>query len=376
MVKRMLLMLLIAGFVFGGIFGYLAFGNYMMKQHFATMQMPPVVVATVKVGTQFWQPKIKASGSLRAVQGVDVASEIAGIIEAVHFKSGDDVKEGQALLELNAEADTAQLQAMEAAEELAQTVYDRDKKQLEIQAVSQAVVEADAAELKSRRAQRDQQSAMVAKKKIKAPFSGKLGIGVVNSGQYLNPGEKIVTLQSLDTVYADFFLPQQELSRLVIGQEVNVATDTFPGRSFPGRITAINTKIEPDTRNVQVEATLVNPKHDLLPGMFVSVEVDVGDAKPYLTLPQTAVNFNPYGETVFVVEASEKDAQGASVMKAKQSFITVGEMRGDQLSVVKGIKEGDLVVSSGQHKLKNGSVVIINDKVQPGNDPAPAPVDQ
>ena len=369
-------MLLIAGFVFGGIFGYLAFGNAMMKQHFATMKAPPVVVATVKAGTDLWQPRIKSAGSLRAVQGVDVASEIPGIVEAVHFKSGDDVKQGQPLVELNADADIAQLQALEAAAELAQTVYDRDKKQLEIQAVSQAVVDADGAELKSRRAQRDQQSAVVVKKKIRAPFSGKLGIGAVNPGQYLNPGEKIVTLQLLDTVYADFFLPQQELSRLAIGQEVKISTDTFPGRSFPGKITAINTKIEPDTRNVQVEATLLNTKHELLPGMFASVEVEVGVAKPYLTLPQTAVNFNPYGETVFVVEASENDVNGAPIMKAKQTFITVGEMRGDQISVVKGIKEGNIVVSSGQHKLKNGSVVIINDKVQPGNDPAPEPVDQ
>ena len=216
---------------------------------------------------------------------------------------------------------------------------------------------------------------MVARKKIKAPFNGKLGISAVNPGQYLNPGEKIVTLQSLDTVYADFFLPQQELSRLAIGQEVNVATDTFPGRTFPGRITAINTKVEQDTRNVQVEATLDNPKHELLPGMFASVEVEVGGAKSFLTLPQTAVNFNPYGETVFVVEAG-KDAKGAVVMKARQAFITAGEMRGDQLSVFKGVKEGDIVVSSGQHKLRNGSEVIIDDKVQPGNDPAPEPVDQ
>jgi membrane fusion protein (multidrug efflux system) len=375
MVKRMIGMLIVVGFIFGGIFGYHAFGNYMMNRHFATMQAPPVVVSTVKAQMQLWQPKIKAVGSLRAVQGVDVASEIAGIVEAVHFNSGDNVKEGEVLIDLNAEADIAQLQALEAAAELAQTVYDRDKKQFEIQAVSQAVVDADAAELKARKAQKDQQAALVAKKKIRAVFGGKLGISMVNPGQYLNPGEKIVTLQALDTVYVDFYLPQQELSRLAIGQAVNVATDAFPGRVFEGTITSINTRIEPDTRNVQVEALVPNLKNELLPGMFVSVEVDVGKAQSYLTLPQTSVTYNPYGETVYVVEAA-KDGKEAGVLKVKQTFITVGETRGDQLSVLKGVNEGDIVVSSGQHKLKNGSVVIINDQVQPGNDAAPAPVDQ
>ncbi|MBF0330500.1 MAG: efflux RND transporter periplasmic adaptor subunit [Candidatus Omnitrophica bacterium] len=374
--KRMFGMLIVVGIIFGGIFGYHAFGNYMMKQHFATMKAPPVVVSTVKAGLQLWQPRIKAAGSLRAVQGVDVACEIPGIVEAIYFKSGDDVSAGQVLVDLNAQADVAQLQALQAASELAQTVYDRDRKQFEIQAVSQAVVDADAAELKSRKAQEAQQAALVAKKKIKAAFAGKLGISSVNPGQYLNPGEKIVTLQALDTVYADFYLPQQALARLSIGQDVNVTVDTFPGRVFSGKITAINTKIEQDTRNVQAEATLPNPRHELLPGMFASVEVETGAAKDHLTLPQTAVTFNPYGETVYIVDGSEKDAKGAVIFKARQTFVTVGETRGDQLSVLKGIKEGDVIVSSGQHKLKNGSVVIINDQLQPGNDPAPQPVDQ
>ncbi len=376
MARKMFIMLLIAGGIFGVVFGYHAFGTYMMNQHFATMQAPPVVVSTVKAGMQLWQPRIKAVGSLRAVQGIDVSNEIAGIVESVNFKSGDDVQAGQVLLDLNASADIAQLESLEAAAELARSVYERDKKQLEIQAVSQAVVDADAADLKGRKAQQAQQAALVAKKKIKAAFNGKLGISAVNPGQYLNPGEKIVTLQSLDVLYADFFLPQQELSRLAIGQEVNVVTDTFPARTFAGTITAINTKVEQDTRNVQVQASLPNPGHELLPGMFVAVEVEAGDAKPHLTLPQTAVTFNPYGETVYIVETSEKDDKGASIFKARQTFITVGETRGDQLSIIKGIKEGDLIVSSGQHKLKNGSVVIINDQVQPGNDPAPEPVDQ
>ncbi len=328
MAKKMFLMLLIAGVIFGGIFGYLAFGNYMMNQHFATMQAPGVVVSTVKAATQLWQPRIKAVGNLRAAQGVDVANEIAGVVEAVHFRSGEDVAAGDALLDLNAAADTAQLQVLEAGAELARSVYERDKKQFEIQAVSQAVVDADAADLKGRVAQQAQQAALVAKKKIKAPFSGKLGISTVNPGQYLDAGTKIVSLQSLDIIYADFFLPQQELSRLAIGQEVTVSTDAFPGRVFTGTITAINTKVEQDTRNIHVQASVPNSGHELLPGMFAAVEVQAGDAKPYLTLPQTAVTFNPYGETVYIVDTIEKDVKGAVLLKARQTFITVGETRG------------------------------------------------
>ena len=247
---------------------------------------------------------------------------------------------------------------------------------MKIQAVSQAVVDADAAELKGRRARQAEQAAVVAKKKIRAPFSGKLGISAVSTGQYLNAGEKIVALQALDAVYADFFLPQQELFRLAVGQAVSVSIDAFPGRVFSGAITAINSRIEADTRNVRVEALIPNPAHELLAGMFVSVVIEAGATVQYITLPQTAVAFNPYGETVFVVDASAPEAQGVSVMKARQIFITVGETRGDQLSVLKGISAGDTVVSSGQHKLRNGSIVMVDNQVQPGNDPAPAPVDQ
>lgn len=376
MARKMFVMLVVAGIVFGGILGYQAVGSYMMKKYFASMPVPPVVVATVKAELQSWQPRIRAAGSLRAVQGVDVASEIPGIVEAVYIKSGVEVKAGQVLLDLNAATDMAQLQALEAAVEQAQTVYDRDRKQLKIQAVSQAVVDADAAELKGRRARQAEQAAVVAKKKIRAPFSGKLGISAVSAGQYLNAGEKIVALQALDAVYADFFLPQQELSRLAVGQAVSVSIDAFSGRFFSGAITAINSRIEADTRNVRVEALIPNPAHELLAGMFVSVVIEAGAAVEYITLPQTAVAFNPYGETVFVVDASVPEAQGVSVMKARQIFITVGETRGDQLSVLKGISVGDTIVSSGQHKLRNGSIVIVDNQVQPGNDPAPAPVDQ
>jgi membrane fusion protein (multidrug efflux system) len=376
MIKRLLIMLTIVGLLFGGIFVYHAQKKKLMEKSMAGFQAPPATVTTIKAEYQSWQPELKAVGSLRAVRGVDVTAEIAGLVQALHFKSGEETKEGHILVQLNADSDIAQLHSLEAAAELAQTVYERDKKQLEVQAISQATLDADFADLKSKRAQVAQQEAVVDKKTIRAPFAGRLGISTVNPGQYINPGDKIVTLQSLDVIYVDFYLPQKELSRISIGQKIIVATDAFPGRTFTGRITSVNPKVDEATRNFEAEATVVNPGHLLLPGMYASVEVRAGAAQRYLTLPQTAVTFNPYGETVFVVKQSGKSPGGQPVLTVKQTFVSTGAARGDQVTVLKGIKEGDIVVTSGQLKLKNGSRVIIDNRVTPSNESAPAPVEE
>lgn len=374
--RRMLIMLAIVGLLFGGIFGYHAWKAHMLKKSMAGMQMPPVTVTAMKAELQSWQPQLKAVGSLRAMRGVDVTSEISGLVRTLHFKSGDDVKAGQLLVQLNADADIAQLHSLEAAAELAGTVYIRDRKQFDVQAISQATLDADAADLKSKRAQVAQQAALVDKKTIRAPFAGRLGISTVNPGQYINPGDKIVTLQSLESIFCDFLLPQQELSRISLGQKVIVTSDTFPGRNFDGRITAINPQVDASTRNFQAEATLANPKHELLPGMYVSVEIQAGSMERHLTLPQTAVTYNPYGDTAFIVEESGRGSDGKPILTVRQTFITVGSSRGDQIAILKGIKEGEVVVTSGQIKLKNGSMVVINNQVQPANEAAPQPVDE
>jgi len=376
MKKRMLIMLAVVGLLFGGIFGFQIFKMQMIKKAMATQPVPPSTVSTIRATVQPWQPELKAVGTLRAVRGVDVTTEISGLVRTLHFKSGDAVKTGQILVQLNADSDLAQLQASEASAELAQTVYERDKKQFVVKAVSQAVLDADVADLKSKRAIAAEQAAIVAKKSIRAPFSGRLGITTVNPGQYLNPGEKIVTLQALDNLYADFFLPQQELANLSLGQKVIVTSDSYPGRTFVGKISSINPKVDPETRNVQVEATIANPGQILLPGMFASVQVQAGAVQKFLTVPQTAVAFNPYGETVFVVQEGEKGPDGKPGLIAKQVFVTTGGTRGDQVAIMKGIKEGDIVVSAGQLKLKNNSPVIINNKIVPSNDKAPKPVDE
>jgi len=376
MKKRMLIMLAIVGLLFGGIFGFQIFKMQMIKKSMASQQIPPSTVSTIKATIKPWQPELKAVGTLRAVRGVDVTTEITGLVRSIHFNSGDTVKAGQILVQLNADSDIAQLRSSEAAAELAETVFERDKKQFAVKAVSQAVLDADQADLKSKRAIVAEQAANVAKKSIRAPFAGRLGITTVNPGQYLNPGDKIVTLQYLDNLYVDFYLPQQELANLSLGQKVILTSDSYSGRTFSGKITSINPKVDPETRNFQIEASIANPGQILLPGMFASVQVQAGEVKKYLTVPQTAVAFNPYGETVFIVQEGEKGPDGKPGLIAKQVFVTTGATRGDQVAILKGVKEGDTVVSAGQLKLKNGSPVVINNKVLPTNEKAPKPVDE
>jgi membrane fusion protein (multidrug efflux system) len=378
MTKRMLIMV-------GGVLlliVVLAFGKYMqIKKLIASSPKPSAqVVTAIKVQASEWQPQLSSVGTLAPVRGVDVTTEIAGLVREVRFKSGDEVKAGQVLFELNADSDVAQLRALQANADLAATTLKRDKLQLSAQAISQAQVDSDEADLKSKQALAAQQKAVVDKKTIRAPFAGKLGITSVNPGQYLNPGDKLVTLQTIDTVYVDFFVPQKQLSSLSIGQKLNLTADAYPGVAFAAKVTSISPKIDAATRNVQVQATVPNAKRQLLPGMFANVALDQGDLKKYLTLPQTAITYNPYGSTVFVLappaaDAKDpmKDEKGQPYLVAQQVFVTTGSTRGDQVAILTGVKEGQTVVTSGQLKLKNGTPAVIDNKVQPANSPNPTP---
>jgi membrane fusion protein (multidrug efflux system) len=368
-------MLIIVGVIFCGIFGYQGFKSYMMKKYISSMAAPAVTVSAIKAASEDWQTQIQAVGTLRAVRGVDVANEISGLVQSVHFKSGDNVFAGQLLLKLNVDSDIAQMHTLMAAADLAQSVYERNKKQYAAQAVSRASLDADAADLKGKQAQVAQQEALINKKTIRAPFAGRLGISSVNAGQYLNPGDKIVTLQTLDPIYIDFFIPQQELSRISSGQMVAVITDTYPDKIFKGKISAISPKVDPETRNVQIEAIMANPRHELLPGMYATIKVRAGKTMRYLTVPRTAVTFNPYGETVYIVEKKGTDKDGKPSWAARQTFVTLGPERGDQVAITKGINEGELIVTSGQLKLRSGSPVIVNNTAQPANDANPVPVE-
>jgi membrane fusion protein (multidrug efflux system) len=376
MSKRMLMMLVLVVLVFGGIFAFQAFKAHMIRKFMAAQGAPPQTVSTIKAGYQEWQPRLEAVGTLRAVRGTDIASEVSGIVAAITFQSGDDVKAGALLLQLRADDDLAKLQSLKATAELAETTYKRDQQQLKAQAVSQATIDNDVANLKSAKAQVAEQQALVDKKFIRAPFSGHLGIRAVDLGQYLNPGTKIVTLQALDPIYVDFYLPQKWFGHITIGQRVTAKADAYPGEAFGGEISAIDSKVDPNTRNVQVRATIHNPAHKLLPGMFATVDIATGEAQRYITLPQTAISYNPYGNTVFLIE-QKGEQQAKPLLIARQRFVTTGDTRGDQVAILKGVAEGDTVVSAGQIKLRNGSPVLINNSIQPTDNPAPhLPPDQ
>jgi membrane fusion protein (multidrug efflux system) len=376
MIKRMLFMLVLVGVVLGGLFGFKAFVGGKIKEAMASMADLPQTVSAAKAASSDWQPRIDAVGSLRAVRGADLSLEVAGVVEEITFQSGDEVQAGQVLLRLRNDDDVAKLQSLEATAQLAQITYDRDVKQLKAQAISQAIVDNDEANLRNAKAQVAQQKAMVDKKTLRAPFAGRLGLRQVDLGQYLSAGTVIATLQSLDPIFVDFLLPQQSVAQLSVGQTVRVKVDAFLGREFAGKITAINPKVETASRNIQVRATLPNRDQKLLPGMFATVELETGAPQRLVTLPQSAVSYNPYGSLVYIVDDKAKGAGGKPQLVARQVFVTTGATRGDQVAILKGVSEGDTVVTSGQVKLRNGVPLAIDNRIVPTNDAAPKPVDQ
>ncbi len=375
MIKRMLVMLVLVGAVFGGVFGFKAFVDEKVKEYMAGAGNPPQTVSTAQAAVTQWQPQLEAVGSLRAVRGADLSLEVPGVVEEINFQSGDEVQAGAVLLRLRGDDEIAKLESLEAVARLSQITYDRDMKQLKAQAISQAVVDNDEANLRNNKAQVAQQKAIVDKKVLRAPFAGQLGLRQVDLGQYLSAGTAIVTLQSLTPIYVDFLLPQQAFERIKVGQAVAAKVDAYPGKTFAGEITAFNPRVDAATRNLQVRVTLANADHKLLPGMYATVDIDTDVPQRLVTLPQTAISYNPYGNLVYLVDDKGKDAAGKPLLIARQTFVTTGATRGDQVAVLKGVKEGDVVVTGGQMKLRNGSPLAINNTVTPADDPNPVPVD-
>ncbi|OJI05485.1 efflux RND transporter periplasmic adaptor subunit [Polynucleobacter sp. MWH-Adler-W8] len=372
--RRMTIMLCGVFLLLGLIFAFNQLKTFMIKHFIAGMGLPPATVSTLVIANAEWQPKLTSVGNVRAFRGVELSTEIGGLVQTVPIKSGQDVKEGELLIKLNDASDVAQLNSLKAMSDLAKVINERDRQQLAIQAISKNVFDTSAADSKSKQAQVEQQTALVAKKNLKAPFSGRVGIVSINPGQYVNPGDKLLTLQTLDPIFVDFNLPQNNAELIQVGQEVEVTTDAFKDASFTGKITAVSPKVDSNTRNIQVEAQLANPDKKILPGMFANVNIKLGDQVKYLTLPQTAVTYNPYGSTIFIAKPTgKKDKQGNPALEAQQVFVTTGLTRGDQVAILKGVDEGATVVTSGQLKLKNGMPLIINNKVQPANSPDPKP---
>ncbi len=376
MIKRMIIMLILVGMVLGGIFWFINFKGRMIKEFMMSQGEPLQTVSTTTAEFMEWLPKLEAVGTIQAVQGANLSAEVAGIVAEIHFNQGDTVTAGTPLLQLRADDDIAKLESLNASAQLARITYKRNQAQFRAKTISKQILDVDKANLDVAIANINQQQALIDKKLVRAPFTGRLGIRLVDVGQYLDAGTAIGTLQALDTVFVDFFLPQQALEVLKIGQKVTIKTDVYPTKTFSGTITVINPKVDINTRNVQVRATLKNPKHKLLPGMYATVNIATGLAQRYITLPRTAITFNPFGSTVYRVDNSGKDEKGNPKLIAKQSFVTTGETRGDQIAILKGVNEGETIVTSGQIKLRNGSSVSVDNSVQPSNDAAPQPNDQ
>lgn len=375
MTRRMIIMLVAIGILFGAIIGYQMFVASMMKKFMSSNAQPPATVTAMQASRESWQRQETTVGTLRAMRGVDISSEVSGIVRQVHVKSGQRVKKGALLFELDAGEEVAQLEALTASRRLAEINHRRDREQFAIQAISEAQFDASETELNRLKAEESRQQAAIDKKRIRAPFSGRLGVTTINPGQFINPAEKLVTLQDNKTLYVDFKLPQRLLSQLEKGQQIHVNSDT--GISRDGQINAINAVIDPATRNLMIEGLIENEDESLLPGMFVQVAIDIGAPEQLLTLPQTAVSYNPYGSTLFLARTEQDgSAEGKPALTARQVFVKTGPRRGDQIAIIDGLSDGDMVVTSGQMKLKNGTPLIINNSVTPANEIDPRPQEQ
>ncbi|HZR32016.1 MAG TPA: efflux RND transporter periplasmic adaptor subunit [Terriglobales bacterium] len=373
MVRRMLLVLAVAVVVIGGL-GYLKSRQIQSAVQAHSFQPPPEAITTVVAKQATWPSTLSVVGTMAAIHGVTVSADLPGTINKIEFESGRSVHEGDVLVELDTRQERAQLAAMEAQRDLAKINHARWQQLVNEGVVSRVDYDKTLADQKQTEANVGEIRATIDRKTIRAPFSGVLGIRQVNLGQYLSAGSAIVPLQSLNPIYVNFSVPQQVLAQVRVGNRVQITTDNLPGMQFTGRVNAIDSIVDSGTRNVQVQATMANPQGKLRPGMFVEVQVGVGAASSVIPLPASAISFAPFGDSVFVV-GDMKGPDGKTYRGVHQQFVKIQGARGDQVGVVSGIKPGDEVVTSGVFKLRNGAAVAVNNKVQPGNNPAPHPED-
>ncbi len=346
--------------LFGGIFGFLQVKQYFIDAYLADYTPPPVTISAEAVEQQVWENVIKAIGTLKAVSGVDITTQVGGLIQEVYFASGLDVEEGQILVQLDDSVEQANLRSYDAQMQLAKINFNRDKKLLASRAISKTDFDTVEAKLKDAQAQVERTTAQIQQKQIRAPFSGRLGIRLLNVGDYVNSGDKLVTLQALDYLHIDFYVPEQYFPKLHVGQQVRFIVQAFEGRTFQATVSAINAKIDEDTRNILVRATFNNDAQELLPGMFANMDVILDAEVAVITVPQTAISYSLYGNSVFVVTASGEDNEAGDIHTVERRYISVADRKGDQVAIVEGVEPGEMVVTSGQLKLNNGARVLIN----------------
>lgn len=358
------------------VIGALAFSKYRQFAGFAGTKwtMPPIAVTSFIVKEEAWQPTLNAVGTVQAVNGVTVSTDLPGIVEQITFESGRQVRQGDSLVKLDTKQEEAQLKSAEARLQLGRSNLERQKGLLQKRVSAQSDYDTSEAEYKEAEASAAEIKAMIERKLIRAPFTGVLGIRQVNLGQYLKSGDPVVPLQSLDPIYVNFSLPQQRLKDLAVGRDVRVKADGLPDETFAGKITSINAVIDETTRNVLVQATLANSDQKLRPGMFVTTDVVLPSKEKVLALPATAINYAPYGDSVFVIEKM-KDQDGKTYDGVRQQIVKLGASRGDQVAIISGIKPGEEVVTSGGFKLAPKAAVQRNNTAQPANSAAPTPAD-
>lgn len=344
----------------------------MMSTPFA---MPPTAVSSAVVKEEDWAPVLSAVGSISAAQGAVVSAELPGVVANIYFQNGGEAKKGDLLVQLDTSSEDAQLRTAEADLELARANLERTHDLASRKVISKSELDAAESAFGQKKGTVDNMRAMIHKKELRAPFDGQLGIRLVNVGQSVTAGQQLVALTSLDPVYADFALPQQEFSKLSQGLEVEVTTDAVPGRKFKGKLTAINSMVDSVTRNVSVQATLENHDHALRPGMFAKMEVDLPQKHKALVIPGSAVSYAPYGDSVFVIEKKKDPKTGKDAQTLREQVVRVGDARGDFVSITEGLKAGETIVSTGVFKLRNGMPITISNDLAPKPQLNPAPKD-
>lgn len=374
MAKRLILMLVVMAAILGGL-GFVKFRQVEAAiAQGAAFQMPPTAVTTVVAQRETWPSTLTVIGTAAAIQGITVSADLPGTIDKIHFESGQWVQKGDILVELDTRQERAQLANIEAQRDLARINFNRAQELVKAGVISHSEYDNASAQQKATEAQVGDVQAAIARKTIRAPFSGLVGIRQVSLGQYLAAGQAIVALQSVDPIYVNFGVPQQDTSVMTPGHVVRVTNGELPGMAFSGRITALDSVVNEQTRNIQVQVTLANKENKLRPGMFVQVELPLGQPRQVVPLPASAINYAPYGDSVFIV-TEMKDAKGNTYRGVRQQVVKVEGSRGDQVAVISGINPGDEVVSSGVFRLRNGASVQVNNTVKPENSASPKPED-
>jgi membrane fusion protein (multidrug efflux system) len=373
MAKRLIVMLAATAVVLAGL-GFFKFRQIQSAVQASAFQPPPEAVTSLVVHEEQWPAIMTAIGTTEAVHGVMVSADLPGTVSQINFDSGQAVKEGDILVELDTRQERAQLASLEAQRDLAKVNFDRSQQLVNEGVVSRMDFDQAASQQKATEANVAEVRAIIARKTIRAPFSGILGIRKVNLGQYLSAGSPIVSNQSLNPIYVNIGIPQQTAVQVHVGRKLQVTTEDLAGKVFTGSVTAVDSEVDPSTRNIQVQATLANADGRLRPGMFVQVQLPVGASRSVMALPASAINYAPYGDSVYVI-TDLKDPKGQTYRGVRQQFVKVDGSRGDQVAVVSGLNPGDEVVTSGVFKLRNGAAVQVNNKVQPANSPAPKPED-